>query len=241
MPISIPTEPVTVIYSSANSLSVTSNSFTPTSNSLIVVMCVERDPVGGVEFTDFTSTFSHTGWNIVSGTSTEYGSDNSYIVVGWCITSSSPGSGTVTATFETVNPDRLSLRVFEIASGFDLTNPIRQYKVDGQGATATSYSTNFDSVPLPTSVLLAVGCGLDSTGTPIISPGTGWTELSQDSNSTFNSNSQYTSGSNGTGMGISWDTIDQANGITMGAVEIQEPQEPIYSNRLFEANAKLIG
>lgn len=218
--ISTPSAPVALTVGGGTT--VTSGSHTPTGDSLQLAFVCVRDFEEDA-FTGFSSTYSTGGWTTL-GTPDYYGapaSDHTVMVAaGWAIADSSPGAGTVTATFGG-SANAAVLFLVEIDSGFDAATPIAQHKYDGTETDGTTFTSDLDSAPDSASMLVsAVGAGWVNA-TSDISPDTGWTEIEQQLGNKIPCNTQYVAGSNGTQFGATFDVTE--NTLTGVAVEVQEP------------------
>jgi hypothetical protein len=159
--------------SSSNNTTITSGSISPTGDSLLVVIFYGRkSATGGVS--GVSDTLSGTGtW---TERQTVLGDDDQYMRVSiWTAQAgSSPGSGTITVTLD-ANFARKVMHTIEVASGFDTTTPYEQGGTN-EGSSSTLSITLGAS---PASDSLVIG-GVGSADSPSnISPGSGYTELTE--------------------------------------------------------------
>lgn len=218
MPVATPTELGTGSSNSTAS-SIATSSLSPSANALVVAVAFSR---GATAFSAFSSAFSTGGWTTLGG-DTSYGSNDVKCLIGWAITTGSPGTGAVTATWGAgVNSPRVG--VYEVATGYDATTPIAQFKNAGTATTVTTdsdFTGTFDSAPASTSVLI---CGICSSPNNIDHDAlTGWTEFATAMlGGSLPSIVSYDSGSTSTTFGGTILYVDQTAGVVSSAVEIQE-------------------
>lgn len=203
------------------SATMVSSSLSPDGDALIVIPLSWRQGVDRT-LSSITSGFSTGTWTIEVA-SDAFGDDpsNTRCAIAWAITDSSPGSGTVTATFSAAVAASM-MDVMQVASDFDTTTPIAQSKTTGETSPSDGTLTDtFDSTPNDNSMLICTGAGYSLSST--INGDTGWTKLNAQTTGNLGWGSFYADGSNGTGYGIVLGaTPDQA--LTIAAVEVQEVQ-----------------
>lgn len=190
MAISTPTV-LTSDSSTATAAAITTSSISPSANALLVV--IAGNTISGISpeptIADALSGGSLTWTRHVSrqGTSGQVASS----VIFTAITGSSPGSGTVTVTWNgslgTTN--RKVVHVVQVASGYNASSPVAQVK--SGDTTATSLSFDFDSTPAATSLVLA-GVTTRTDGDLNAAPGAQYTEMADTAaGSNFNVQVQY--------------------------------------------------
>lgn len=193
--------------------STTTASVSPSANALIVVVSHVRRAGGSTAVSSVTATFGLTESFVIAsdgGTNarSQYtsGSQNPAIEVWVGQASGSPGSGTVTVTWDVSNPMR-AVNVFEIASGFDtFASAIAQVDI-GTATTSTAPSDSFTSTPATDSLLIS-GLSAYSSTTGTLTPVSGWTEISYDGTATQYKQSQYAAGTHGSTY--SWTGLNAA-------------------------------
>lgn len=220
--ISTPTTPTAVSNVNNPNTVITSGSYTPTANSLVVA-CATAQDADAISFTAFSSTYATGGWTTDVYTAAA-GSEQVRIVIGHAIATGSPGAGTVSATWGS-NVDDINMFLAEIDSGFDSGDPIAQFD-SATAASGTGLTDNFASAPASASMLVSCGDGADDNfGANAAVPDTSWAELEEfDSSGTRKPNIQYRTGTTATQYGIAFSGSHNAEqGIAIAALEIQEP------------------
>lgn len=170
----------------------TTSSFTPTAGRILVVCVDSQNQLG--QLNDSTGTMAisntHSGswtWTILGNSSNSTYDPNSSTYYGrvhlaYAIVPSSPGSGTITLTFNggggSVNKKRniVIADVLEF-SGVDNSAPVVQSKISRAGAV-TSHTATLDSTPGTNNAVVAhIGVSYDADHTNVAPP-TNHTEIS---------------------------------------------------------------
>lgn len=197
---------------------ITSASVSPAANALLVVVAGCPYSAGTALPCTFTDTLSGgpLTWTVYSATFFDPTSANIAIGVAKC--GPTPGSGTITATFN-VSLVRRTLITCQIASGFDTITPVRQSKTGGQSG-GTTLALTLNSVPAPDSLVIGAVEHRQTTASNA-APGTNFTELNE------------TAGGTGTSLEVEYDqdnattTVDWTNISTTAvavALEISVPK-----------------
>ena len=169
------------------------------------------------QLTGASSTFAITGsWTLVNTTLT----NNHRISAAYAITSSSPGSGTVTLTLGATSSADSRIFVDEF-SGIDTTTPVRQTK-QGENTSTDGISGSFDSSPLSDSMLFAaVAMYQDSSGGTLTNyqQSSGWT-AHESITAAFRRKAAHSTAAGSNGTGIGWTAGETLNDASFVALEI---------------------
>lgn len=173
MAISTPSLLATASSEDATQTSLSTASISPTGSGLVIAVGFAFDTLAALGTISISDGFSGGlgSWT----THAIYSGDGKYAaIIGWCQAGSSPGSGTVTLNFST-NARRSCFSVSEIASGFDTSTPVPQYKQSAVANLSTA-SITLDSSPSSGSAVVgAITVREDADGD--ITEGTDFTEL----------------------------------------------------------------
>lgn len=171
----------------------TTGSFTPTAGRLLVVCVDTQNGLGQLNDTTGTMAISNThagswSWTILGNSSNATYDPNGATYYGrvhlaYAIVPASPGSGTITLTFNggggSVNKPRNTVIVDVLEfSGVDTASPVIQSKL-GRAGVATSNTVTLDTTPITSSTVVSfVGVSYDTDHTDTTQP-TGHTEISE--------------------------------------------------------------
>jgi len=161
--------------SSPNHTSLTSDVFAPSANALVIIYGVgEENPGPGLS--SVTSTFAtEAGWTTIQSRTSWDGSDVQALWSAFAITTSSPGSGKVTANY-TSQAGGSVYRVVEITTGFDAADPVSQAADWADTSPATEMWTNsLASAPGVGDQLWGLGEQKGWTGAGALEIGAGFT------------------------------------------------------------------
>lgn len=186
------------VQSNSNGNPLTSSSISPTGDALLIAVASWRDPFDNKTFDGFTSTFATGGWTTLQST-TSQGASNMGCAIGWAITDSSPGSGTVSCNWSGNNTNS-RLAISEIASNFDPTTPFAQSKLTIDLAPTTDGTDTLDSTPDADSIVFSFYSDYED-GLGGFTPTTGLTALTTQIANGINFNTAWADGGNGTAIG----------------------------------------
>jgi hypothetical protein len=218
-------------FSGVATNSVTSSAFTPTAGRLLVVATSSEDPAANlsVGHGEILLSQTHAGtWSWTSITKyyvTAGATFNEQITLHYAIVPSTPGSGTMTFTFNTGSAPQDRQRVIFIANfyeitGIDVAAPVTQ-NITGL-ATTTSQTITLGATPATSSLVFgALGDSFSGSGFTNIAPPTGYTELNEDKGSTSGAINLETAYKNGSAAaGLTWTNISSGN-FGSGAIAIE--------------------
>lgn len=160
---------------------ITSASVSPSANALLVVAagCPFTATALPVTFSDTLSGGSLT-WTVYSFNIG--GGNSANIAFGVAVCGATPGSGTITATWNSASVTRRSLIVCQVASGFNTVTPVAQSKTGGQTGAST-LSITLDATPNVGSLVMAA-VEHRQAGVADAAAGTNFTELVEQNSGT---------------------------------------------------------
>lgn len=156
---------------------IASASVSPAANALLIVVAGGTHNAGStqpVAITDALSGGSLTWTDVEHTINNVLNSAN--VAIAWAICGATPGSGVITATWFLAHARR-SLFVIEVASGFHMTTPVAQSKVNGQTG-GTTLTITLDSTPAAGSLIIG-GVEHRQSAVTTATPGTGFTGFTQ--------------------------------------------------------------
>lgn len=190
--------------------SITSSSISPTGSRLILAIITSTTNSFATATFSVSSTFSTGGWTRVNTSSRT--APGTAIEIWHATTTASPGSGTVTCSFDAASKGA-NMAIVEITGG---QAEIQQNAVNN-GNTSTLEVT-LTSTPSGL-VIGAVGEGSNGTITNTITEGTGFTELLEQGSGSLNLlNVEYRTGGDTV---VDWSSLDTVNNVGI-AIEVTE-------------------
>ena len=203
---------------------VTTAAFTPHANSLLVALCggneEDASPVTTTVSDTATLTWTLRASATVSGTASPVWSSKAYIYT--APVGGSPSSMTVTAS----NADTMNgvfLHVLEY-TGHDAASPVGATATGSRQETAGSFSITLDASPAESSEVVALGIIDNYVDSDVFTPGTGWTQLSEETVGESLGQTQVRGLS--TSTDVAWTVFDAQTGDSYGfgaavAIEIK--------------------
>ena len=242
MPLSTTTE-LAALSASASGATHVTGSASPTAGALVLVPFGSGWGFGPTSISSVTSAFAIEGsWTVVVE-SDPFGSREIISGWAWAIASGSPGSGTVTITWANSFSQVKAGGVFEIATGFDSSTPIRSGATDFAGtaslAATTDLSGTLATAPLSTSRVLSYIFGRESNTT--YTPGSGYTLVgSAVAGNNHSSGVAERGSSTSTAFAAQFGAIMSA-GAAISAIEIQEAAAASVPPSVFQNANQIIG
>lgn len=213
---------------------------TPTANALVILL-IQYGSAGTTSPSPSQPAWANQAWTQIAVT-TEAGSSEIQVGAWWTIATSSPSAADVDITFSGNGFSTIGAggALFEYASGFDTSTPIRQFKSITAASIAggTELTDTFTSTPLSGSQLLEIGMAAGNSTQFFASGTSGWTKPTPiDEGGSQTSYVAYAAGSNGStyggDFGDSTPGHDHNNGAVFLAFEIQEPASSTASGAGF--------
>jgi len=199
-------------YGGAGSDTVTTGSFTPSNNSLLVAF------IGGIVFGPPTDiTIDDTAG--LTWTRRGAGGDQSEAA---CQIFTAPVTTGVSMTVSghIVEAEEISISVVEY-TGHDTSAPVVQTKYGGGASNSGAHSITLDASPASSSEVLA---GVNTTNaTAAITEGSGWTEVHEVAGGVVDLETEARGSS--TSVTVAWTTVTCSNEFTSGAIEIKAAAE----------------
>lgn len=207
---------------------------TPSANALVILLIGRRAGGGGSSTaTPVQPSWAAQAWTAIVNTAT-VGTDEVQADMWWTIAVASPSAAQVTTNFSGNGFAVATGALWEVASGYHATTPIRQYKTASAATLAgnVALTGTFDSTPLSSSQLIEQGWASGWNSQALADPSSGWTKnIGTDEGSGQTSYVASAVGSNGTGFGgdfaNSTPTQDHNGGAWFIAAEIQEASSTV--------------
>lgn len=226
------------IHYGSNVNSFTTGSFTPTASRLLVACLTTQQGDGLMDDSNghVGITQTHSGswsWTILGNSSnatfdpnggTYYGR----VFMAYAIVPATPGSGTVTFTFNSgvgaLNRNRniVISNIYQI-DGIDTTSPVTQSIIARAGSTSTNTATFGSSLAASSMAFALVGNSYETTDTNIAVP-TNYTELHEDPSldGLFNQQLCVAYDLTSAGTSVNWSSLSALFGSSTIAIEIKE-------------------
>lgn len=204
---------------------------TPTANALVLLL-IEYSG-GSTTPTPVQPSWASQAWTLVAATA-EAGSEFAQVAVWWTIAAGSPSAAAVEVNFSAGGFDSgAGGALFEYATDYDATTPIRQFKSVTAASVAgnASLTDTFDAAPRGSSQLIEIGMARGNSTQFFANAAAGWTKPTPvDEGFGQTSYVAYAAGSNGSqyggDFGDSTPGHDHANGAAFLALEVQGPPDP---------------
>lgn len=211
----------TTANANGSSNTLTSSSFTPSDNSLLVVVCTGLLANGGAANFSITDSGSHTWTAIGYQKYTNVWSS----AFGVFYTQISTGASmTVTVDFHATTTDANAGHYFDVIqfTGHDTTTPMKNaYQTGGTAGRSGSFSGTLSAAPASSSyVVTATANDSDGASASNLTPGSGWTQITEVDLTFLQALSQYRTGSTSTAVDMANFTTNGAYSWVIGGVEV---------------------
>lgn len=204
---------------------------TPTANALVILL-IQYGSAGTTSPTPAQPSWAAQAWTEIAVTA-EAGSSELQVGAWWTLATGSPGAADVDTSFSGSGFSAsfgAGGALFEYASGFSTSTPIRQFKSITAASIAgnASLTDTFTSAPLSGSQLLEIGMAAGNATQFFAHAASGWTKPTPiDEGGDQTSYVAHAAGSNGStyggDFGDSTPGHDHNGGVAFLAFEIQEP------------------